>query len=206
VQGFIIHINRVKEEDLVVTILTEKKIKVAYRFYGARHSVINLGYLIDFETQVSMRSNLMQLRNIIHLAQNWNLDRDRFYFWQCFVKLFHEHLKEAESIDSFYFDLLVSCSNKWHKQNPKRVAVEAYLELLQFEGRLHSLDYCFLCEDKIEDENIALARAFLPAHEECIHDKGLNVEKLKQLFSKKKTLYLNDNEIEYLYRVMNEGF
>jgi recombinational DNA repair protein (RecF pathway) len=206
VQGFIIHVNRAKDEDLIVVILSENKLRTTYRFYGARHSVINLGYLIDFETQISMRSNLAQLRNVMHLAQNWNLDRDRFYFWQNFVKLFYEHLRDVDNIDKFYFDLLISCSKKWHKQNPKRVAVEAYLELLQFEGRLHSLEYCFLCEDKIEEENIALARAFLPAHTGCIHNKGLDINKLKRLFNKKKTLFLSDEETEYLYAVMNEGF
>jgi recombinational DNA repair protein (RecF pathway) len=206
VQGFIVHINRVKDEDLIVTILSEHKLKTTYRFYGARHSTINLGYLIDFETQISMRSNLAQLRNVIHLAQSWNIDRDRFYFWQNFVKLFYDHLKDVDSIDKFYFDLLMTSAKKWHKQNPKRVSVEAFLELLQFEGRLHSLDRCFLCEDKIKDENIALARAFLPAHMECIHNKGLDARKLKQLFSTKKTLFLDDEETEYLYMVMNEGF
>ncbi|MDR2789475.1 MAG: recombination protein RecO [Campylobacteraceae bacterium] len=205
-QGFIIRINRVKDEDLIVTILSEHSLKTTYRFYGARHSVINLGYLIDFETQISMRSKFAQLRSVIHLAQSWNTDRDRFYFWQNFVKLFYDHLKDVENIDKFYFDLLLSCSKKWHKQNPKRVAVESYLELLEFEGRLHSLEYCFLCEEKIKDENIALARAFLPAHIECIHNKGLHITKLKELFGTKKTLFLDDDETEYLYLVMNEGF
>jgi recombinational DNA repair protein (RecF pathway) len=206
VQGFIVHINRVKDEDLIVTILSEDKLRAAYRFYGARHSVINTGYLIDFETQFSTRSNLAQLRNVIHLAYKWSLDRDRFYFWQSFVKLFYEHLRDVESIDKFYFDLLKISADKWYKQNPKRVAVEAYLELLHFEGRLHSLEQCFLCEERIEDESIALARAYLPAHTKCIHNTGLHVDKLKQLFDTKKTLFLDDSEAEYLYRVMNEGF
>ncbi|MDR1976229.1 MAG: recombination protein RecO [Campylobacteraceae bacterium] len=205
-QGFIVHINRVKDEDLIVTILTEDKLLPTYRFYGARHSVINTGYMIDFETELSSRSNLAQLRHVMHLAQNWNLDRDRFYFWQSFVKLFYEHLRDVENVDKFYFDLLKSSSEKWYRQNPKRVAVEAYLNLLQFEGRLHSLEYCFLCEEKIEEESVALARAYLPAHTECIHNKGIHIDKLKQLFHKKKTLFLDDDEAEYLYRIMNEGF
>ncbi|MDR2635963.1 MAG: recombination protein RecO [Campylobacteraceae bacterium] len=205
-QGFIVHINRVKDEDLIVSILCEDKLRAVYRFYGARHSVINNGYFIDFETQFSARSSLAQLRNVIHLAYKWSLDRDRFYFWQNFVKLFYEHLKDVENIDRFYFDLLKNSADKWHKQNPKRVAVEAYLELLHFEGRLHSLEQCFLCEEKIEDESVALARAYLPAHTQCIHNTGLYIDKLKKLFDTKKTLFLDDDEIEYLYRVMNEGF
>ncbi|MDR2342280.1 MAG: recombination protein RecO, partial [Campylobacteraceae bacterium] len=162
-QGFIININKVRDEDLIVSILTADKLKTTYRFYGARHSTINLGYLIDFETQMSTKSNMLQLRNVIHLAYSWNLDRDRFYFWQQFVKLFYGHLRDIENLDSFYFELLMDCTKKWQKQNPKRVIVEAYLRLLEHEGRLHLLDECFLCEEKITDDEISLARAFLPA-------------------------------------------
>ncbi|MDR1285938.1 MAG: recombination protein RecO [Campylobacteraceae bacterium] len=205
-QGFIININKVRDEDLIVSILTKDKLKTAYRFYGARHSTINLGYLIDFETQISVKSNIAQLRNIIHLAHSWNLDMDRFYFWQQFVKLFYGHLKDIENLDDFYFELLVNCAKKWQKQNPKRVIVEAYLELLFYEGRLHSLEECFLCEEKITSDEVALARAFLPAHTECIHNKGLKMPKLKKLFSTKQTILLDDDEVEYLYMVTQEGF
>jgi len=204
-QGFIVNINKVRDEDLIVSILSADKLRTTYRFYGARHSTINLGYLIDFETQVSSKSSIAQLRNIIHLAQSWNLERDRFYFWQQFVKLFHAHLKDVENIDRFYFDLLNNCAKKWHKQNPKRVAVEAYLQLLAFEGRTHTLEECFLCEEKIE-QKVALARAFLPAHAECIHDKGLDINAVRELFASKQTILMDDEEVEYLYKVVCEGF
>ncbi|MDR0579622.1 MAG: recombination protein RecO [Campylobacteraceae bacterium] len=205
-QGFIININKVRDEDLIVCILTVNKLKTTYRFYGARHSTINLGYLIDFETQMSIKTNIAQLRNVIHLAYSWNLDRDRFYFWQQFVKLFYGHLRDIENIDSFYFELLTDCAKKWQRQNPKRVIVEAYLKLLEHEGRLHSLDECFLCEEKITDDKLALARAFLPAHTECIHRKGLEISKVKKLFSTKQTILLDNEEVEYLYLIIEEGF
>ncbi len=55
-QGYIIHITRVKDEDLIVTILTQNVIKTTYRFYGARHSSVHLGYKIDFESLTSLKS------------------------------------------------------------------------------------------------------------------------------------------------------
>ncbi|MDR1555295.1 MAG: recombination protein RecO [Campylobacteraceae bacterium] len=205
-QGFIININKVRDEDLIVSILTADKLKTTYRFYGARHSTINLGYLIDFETQISAKSNIVQLRNVIHLAYSWNLDRDRFYFWQQFVRLFYGHLRDVDNLDNFYFELLKDCAGKWHKQNPKRVVVEAYTQLLSYEGRLHSLRECFVCEKMIEDESIALARAFLPAHTKCVHNKGLEPKILKELFTSKQTILIDDDDVEYLYRVVCEGF
>lgn len=205
-QGFIVNINKAREDDLVVSILTREKLKTTYRFYGARHSTINIGYLIDFETQMSQKANILQLRSIMHLAQKWNLDRDRFYIWQQFVRLFYAHLKDIETIDEFYFELLLKCSEKWHKQNPKRLIIEAYMELLLHEGRLHSLSECFVCESEIEDEKISFARAFLPAHTECIHSYAFEFEMLKKFFSLRKTIFIEDVDIEYLYKIICEGF
>ena len=48
-QGYIIDIKPVKDDDLIVSILTENELLTTYRFYGARHSNINIGYKIDFE-------------------------------------------------------------------------------------------------------------------------------------------------------------
>ena len=50
-QGYIIDIKPVKDDDLIVTILAENELLTAYRFYGARHQTINIGYKIDFELE-----------------------------------------------------------------------------------------------------------------------------------------------------------
>ena len=55
-QGFIINLNRVKEEDLNVTILSRGSLETLYRFYGARHGVINLGFKIDYEVEPSAKA------------------------------------------------------------------------------------------------------------------------------------------------------
>lgn len=39
-QGFILHTQKVKDEDLIVYILSPKMLIKAYRFYGLRHSSI----------------------------------------------------------------------------------------------------------------------------------------------------------------------
>lgn len=83
--------------------------------------------------------------------------------------------------------------------------IESYIKLLQKEGRLHKEFECFLCERKIENK-MALARAFLPAHEKCIYEQGFEKEKIKDLFENHKTLLFNDEEIERLWKILNLGF
>ncbi|NPA50850.1 MAG: recombination protein RecO, partial [Epsilonproteobacteria bacterium] len=41
-QGFILDLRRVREEDLIVTIITKDEIRDYYRFFGARHSILQL--------------------------------------------------------------------------------------------------------------------------------------------------------------------
>ena len=51
-QGYIIDIKPVKDDDLIVSILTENELLTTYRFYGARHSNINIGYKIELENLI----------------------------------------------------------------------------------------------------------------------------------------------------------
>ena len=204
-QGFIINITRVKDEDLIVTILTQEMIKTAYRFYGARHSTIHLGYKIDFETLHSLKSSLPQLRSVMHLGHTWNSSRERMLIWQSFVKLFYQHLKDIATIDTFYFDLLESCAHIWHQQNPKRIAIEAYVKLLSYEGRLHDDFICFNCEELVE-EDVTLIRGFLPAHQHCAWNQAMNALHVKTLFENHSTIALEDDAIDRLWKVVLEGF
>lgn len=203
-QGYIINFNKVKDEDLIVTILTKEHIHTLYRFYGARHSHINIGYKIDFELQHSINSNIAQLRGVLHLASVWNIDRERMLLWQKFIKLFFKHLRDITSIDSFYFDLLESASALWSNQNPKRVAIESYTKLLEHEGRLHDEFVCFICEKKI-DLDPALARGFLLAHKDCIWTQSYNRAEILELLSNKSSLFLDDVHVEHLWDTMLEG-
>jgi len=204
-QGYIINITRIKDEDLIVTILTQTSVKTVYRFYGARHSTIHLGYKIDFEALTSLKSSLPQLRSILHLGYTWNMDRERMLIWQPFMRLFYQHLKDVVTIDAFYFTLLESCALIWHKQNPKRVMIEAYIQLLTYEGRLHDDFTCFNCEKRIESD-LTLIRGFLPAHKTCAWNQTFDLLHVKQLFDEQSTIALDDDQVDVLWKIVLEGF
>ena len=203
-QGYIINLNRVKDEDLIVTIISKDSLDTLYRFYGARHGTINIGFKIDYEKEPSAKSNISRLKDVIHIGFKWINDYKLLRLWQDFTVLFHNHLKDATEIDSFYFNLIDNASQEWHRQNPKRVAIESYVRLLEHEGRLHKEPECFLCSGAIKDD-ISLIRAYLPTHEECTHTLGINQNSLKELFENKSTLFLSDKEVDRLWILLLEG-
>ncbi len=204
-QGFIIKVTRSRDEDLIVTIITQQNLQTLYRFYGARHSPINLGFKIDFETQSSLNASIARLRDVIHLGYPWMLDRFRLSVWQQFIALFHAHLYDAEEIGSFYFDMLERAASHWHLQNPRRIAVESYVSMLRHEGRLHEEMYCFYCEAPITD-TVSLLRAFLPSHHECSHRQSIALESYRYLLQNGSTLFLTDSEVDTLWYTLIEGF
>lgn len=203
-QGYIINIVKVKDEDLIVTVLTEKRLKVLYRFYGARHATINLGYKIDFEVQSGGKSTINMLRQILHLSNKWLLDANRFYLWQQFIKLLYDHLRDVDELDSFYMNLLDEMNEKFAKQNPQRCIIESYIKILSYEGRLHNDFLCFICNGEV-DHDFVLTRGFLPAHQRCLFGIKLKKEKIQTLFIEQSTLFLDDYEIDILWRIIQEG-
>ncbi len=204
-QGFILNLNKVKDEDLIVTILSRESLDTLYRFYGARHGVVNLGFKIDYEKEASSKSTIYRLKDVVHIGFKWINDYKLLKLWQDFCALFYKHLKDAHELDAFYFELLESASQNWNRQNPKRVAVESYIKLLEYEGRLHTKFDCFLCSAPILEDEISLIRAFLPTHKECSHNFGIKKEALNELFKKKSTLFLNDDEVDRLWYILLEG-
>ncbi len=203
-QGYIIDIKAVKEDDLIVTILTENQLYTSYRFYGARHSNINIGYKIDFELETNMRSSIPRLKDVIQLGFQWIFDNEKLYCWQRFIKLFYPHLKDIEEIDSFYFRLLDKLSHKMIKQNAKRAICKSYLKLLKHEGRLHTDFNCFLCENIIKEE-ISLVRSFMPAHSSCSYSRAFQMKKIEELFFEKSLISFEDDEVDYLWNILLQG-
>ncbi len=204
-QGYIINVNKARDEDVIVTILTHHNLYTLYRFYGARHGQINLGFKIDFETEASVKATIDRLRGVIHLGFPWISDRSRLFVWQQFTALFHKHLQDSEELDPFYFELLEEAAGIWQTQNPKRIAIESYVKLLSFEGRLHTEMNCFFCEQTIEND-ISLIRAFLPAHAQCILAIPIDIKAIQELFTTGSSLFLTDKEVEMLWHVLLEGF
>lgn len=203
-QGYIINLNKVKDEDLIVTIISRESLDTLYRFYGARHGTINIGFKIDYEKEASGKSTVSRLKDVIHIGFSWINDYKLLRLWQDFLALFHKHLKDAEEPGEFYFELIDKASKEWNRQNPKRVAIESYVRLLEHEGRLHTEFNCFLCSRVIAGE-VSLIRAFLPTHKECTHTLSIPKEALQELFHNKSTLFLNDKEVERLWHVLLEG-
>ena len=203
-QGYILNINRVKDEDLIVTLLTQNRLITLYRFYGARHGSINLGYKLDFEAISSANSSISMLRNVLHLGDKWMINPKRFFIWQHFMKLLFQHLKDIDELDSFYFELLDIMNKKFEKQNPVRVVVESYISLLSYEGRLHDDFICFSCES-IVTQNLVLTRSFLPAHYECIFGTILDIGKIKELFLTGSTINMSNDEVAILWKILQEG-
>lgn len=203
-QGYIINVNKARDEDVIVSIITDHNLYTLYRFYGARHGQINLGFKIDFETEASAKSTISRLRGVIHLGFPWIMDKSRLFIWQQFLALFHKHLQDSEELETFYFSLLEEASAIWQTQNPKRIAIESYVKLLAFEGRLHQELFCFFCEEEIQ-KDITLIRAFLPAHAECIHALPLNIRAIEELFDSGSSIFLNDKEIDIIWHILLEG-
>ena len=203
-QGYILNMNRARDEDVVVSILSRQNLETLYRFYGARHGMINLGFKIDYESESSLKSSIARLRDVIHIGFPWITDYNRLRLWQQFIALFHPHLSQSEETGSFYFDIIDHAAHQWHKQNPKRIAVEAYVKLLEHEGRLHRELICFFCDQHI-DGDVSLIRAFLPTHPACSHTLSISEEGLRELFGNYSTLFLDDKEIDRLWYVLMEG-
>ncbi len=203
-QGYIVRIVRVKDEDLIVNILTKNALKTTYRFYGARHSSVNLGYKIDFEIEQGVKSSIGRLYDLLHLGFTWIHDSYRLRIWHQFISLFYPHLSDIEQLDEFYFELLEEASLKWDLQNPKRVAIESYVKLLEYEGRLHKEQICFFCNLPIVG-SVTVIRSFIPAHTHCTPKKCIAIEALDELYSRQSTFFLNDSEVDELYSVMLEG-
>ena len=76
-QGYILHTQKVRDEDLLVYILTPSLLVKSYRFYGARHSNVLQGYKIDFELEGG-ENFLPHLRSVLHLDYRWLLENPRW--------------------------------------------------------------------------------------------------------------------------------
>jgi recombinational DNA repair protein (RecF pathway) len=139
------------------------------------------------------------------MAFPWLFDKNRLLLWHNFIKKFEPHLRDAEDLEPFYYELLLDAAKKWDKQNPKRIICESYLRLLKYEGRLYEHEHCFICEQRIEDD-IALMQAFKPAHPTCIYSPSLPTKKVLDFFENNKTVFFEDHEVDHLYEIIMKGF
>lgn len=204
-QGFILSKTSVKNQDLILRVLTPLKLKELYRFYGMRHSIIEVGRKIDFDIQ-SDGYFLPKIHNILQLGYEWEREYERVYVWRRLMSLLNSHLKEISEIESFYFELLDWGAHILDKQHPLRVAIEMGAKLLEYEGRntRFSDDCCFVCQESL-GERVALGRAFLFAHPTCIHSEVLEKNKMIEFLNTSSSFLLSDDEVERVWNVLNQG-
>lgn len=204
-RGFVIKIKKTRNEDSIVTVLSENAVTDYWRFFGARHSILQLGNLIDFEVKESKNNFMPNMRSLSHISFSWLFSNNHLLIWHNFIKLFEPHLQDTIEIDAFYFNLLLEMSKKWHKQNPKRLVVEAYMKILEHEGRLYDNGFCYVCEKVLEDQ-VGLMRAFLPTHPACIYAPALDKQEIFTLFNTQSTIHIEDETVDKLYSIVLKGF
>ncbi len=203
-QGFILKITKSIKEDLFVRILTQGHYYELYRFYGARHNILYTGRKIDFEIEYQ-GIHIPKLRNIIHLAKEYELQLNKVYIWQQFCLLLDKHLYETKDIESFYFELMEKYSYMLNKQEAKRIVCSMYISLLEFEGRLYKEEYCFICGDKLT-QDIALTRGFLFACPSCVISPIIvNKKNMLDFYKTKSLININDDICIKLYEVILQG-
>ncbi|WP_024789467.1 recombination protein RecO [Lebetimonas sp. JH292] len=203
-RGLILNTVRVRDEDLIVKIITNTEVLSLYRFYGARHSYINTGYFIDFVVEENYKSTIKRLRNVAQISFKFLFEREKLFYFKEYVRLLNIHFTDVSRVDNFYYDSLFRLAESLHQRDAKRAIIEHYVGLLEKEGRLYKDKNCFLCEKKV-GKKIALARSFLVAHEKCIMSDGFDAEKIDILFNEKKTILFNDEEIEKLWKILSLG-
>lgn len=203
-EGFILKITKSIREDLIVKVLTKSHFYTLYRFYGARHSIIYTGRKIDFEIE-HQGLYMPKLRNIMHLSREYERDINKVFIWQQFCTLLSAHLSENIEVSNFYFDLLDTHSKQLNRQNPKRVAIEMFLQMLEYEGRLYNKKTCFMCGATL-NKNVALTPGFLLACPSCVLEPVIiEKDKILELFNSKTLINITDIESTQIYEVILKG-
>jgi hypothetical protein len=190
---------------LLVTILTENKIKTAYRFYGTRHSAINLGFKLDFYVEQVINRDLLRLRDIMHISFEWLNNHSKLLVWQQLCRIVYTKLKGAYEVDSFYYQTIEIAASRWGTMNAKRIAIETIVDILGREGKLDISGVCFSCLKKIET-NVAFGRGFSQMHPSCAGVDGFLHTHIQALFEDKTSILLNDANIDKLWIMLLQGF
>lgn len=202
-QGYISGIVKLKNEDLIIKVITQNKFLTLYRFYGMRHSIINIGRKIDFEIDYSGMF-MPRLRSVMQLGFQWENDYGKMHYFQTFLKLLNTHLEGAESIPSFYYELLNEAIKKIEKQSASRTLLDLYAMLLEYEGR-KSNRVCFNCGEALETHSLII-RGFLASHTKCTPSGfKISTNNFFTFLQNNKSIFLNDDEVNGLFEILLKG-
>jgi|GEM_PF-730706 len=223
-KGIVLKTQLVREEDKIVSILTNRELLTLYRFYGARHSSISVGYFLDFNVEYSPYFKLGRLRDVIELPfpQLWQLER--FLPWERFCGFLYSHLAEVTLLPSFYYTLMEKSLMGIEFQQAERVLISAYWKILKFEGRLpfpNSLPICPFCNKTISKSDLlspipfGIDRELNLYHPNCVYSlnraHSLNPSyifptlpgyKGLDFLETGKTILLSDKEIRFLFNYL----
>ncbi len=145
------------------------------------------------------------MRSISLIEFPWLRSRDKRLLWGEWLRLFYSHLKDKKSISTFYFNLLLLSVQKWDKSDRKRIICESYINILQHENRVSPLDICTICKQPIK-EHLSLINEFKPVHPKCIKAKPIPIKKIVNFFNTKNSIFLDDKEIDRLFKIIMKGF
>ncbi|WP_267524529.1 recombination protein RecO [Campylobacter sp. MG1] len=200
-QGIILNTFSVRDKDLIVFILSSEELVKCYRFYGVRHSHLIVGNIIDYELSIQPLF-LPKLHSTMQLALPWN-DYEIIKAWQSFCVLLYEHLKDNQECGSFYYDLCNQIITRLSIQDYKRVFLDAYASLLEYEGRLNFSEFCYECSIKLKDF-FMIGEGFLMYCSSCKNTIKINKFKMEIYIKTKSSAIFEDDEIDKLYLVFSK--
>ena len=121
-QGFILSLQPVRDEDLWVSVLTSEALLSLYRFYGVRHSVIGLGHKIDFCAKTQGKRGILCLRDVLHLGFCGKKSGAKSSCGKnsCAYCL---HIFEMSNISK---NFTMPCCAKWRTKCPNKTHIESH--------------------------------------------------------------------------------
>lgn len=208
-QGYILSTKKSGENNLIMDILTQKEVIKTMRFYGVRHSSMMVGNKLDFE--LSYNQNYLPIvKESIHLGFIWQSNIEKLEIFLDFIGLLSKHLSGIGECDECYYDTLEQISSRLIFQDAKRVIIDAYTKMLNYEGRLYNTDKCYVC-DKQLGEKIHILNGFLPLCSHCFCDSFkqnnfiFQKQMINNLFSNFNSSDFDDNQINQLYTILKLG-
>jgi hypothetical protein len=208
-RGIILRTQLVREEDKIVSILTEKELVTLYRFYGARHPHIAVGGFIDFTIEPSPKFRLGRLRNVVEIPtpQLWKVEN--YQPWERFCGQLYRHLSGVTLLPPFYYRLMEKGVERMGVERAERVLINLYWQISQFEGRLPSTPICPICHSPCTPtlSKLGVGEGLTLYHPKCAPLlPRFDSFKLLDLVETGKTLLFSDREVVQLFETILRYF
>jgi recombinational DNA repair protein (RecF pathway) len=203
-QGFILSTKLNKEEDKIVKILTSNEIITLYRFYGARHSQLQRGNLIDFVIENNIFGKIPKLRSPIQIPfLPLSLSIDEKLKWDIFFKFLNYHLRGVLKLPPFYYQKLFFMSKELNFRPTTRVLIEGLFEILKFEGSLAFVNKCNICHFPLQKKVAVERNSFHLVHPSCAPSApSFPKRALQELYIYQKSVLFTSSQLEILWKYL----